>query len=206
MQFADIQKLFEYELPGESAHYAFSPLRGSSSEALKKASVIRQSAVAVVLFNTEKELHCLVIERQQYDGTHSGQISFPGGKWEEADADYEATALRECFEEVGIKKSELASIGKLTEVFIPVSSFLIHPFVFWWKNPITDLIIQPREVASVHQINLELLFKEENKHFFDITINDQMTLKRVAHFVQDEIRIWGATAVILNELKELLRL
>jgi hypothetical protein len=74
-------------------------------------------------------IRTVLMKRSDYDGTHSGQISFPGGKVEDVDVDIVATALREAEEEVNIKPSEVRVIGQLTELYISPSNFLVHPIL-----------------------------------------------------------------------------
>ena len=197
-------RFFEQELPGEPAHLAMLPYRAATSEALKTAENVRLSAVAIVLFDSDAGLQTLVIQRQQYDGTHSGQISFPGGKWEESDPSLEFTARRECEEEIGILRDELQLIGKLTNVYIPVSSFLIEPYAFYWPDAHASFTRSEREVAAVHQVAVSLL-TDESIELIDIQIPNGQKLLKIPHFGAGEIKIWGATALILNELRMILK-
>jgi len=202
--YQQLLRLFEKELPGEKAHVSMYPSRSASSTALKTAQNVRLSAVAIVLYDTSEGLETLVIQRQQYDGTHSGQISFPGGKWEESDPSAAFTALRECQEEIGIIPDELQMVGKLTNVFVPVSSFLIEPYVFYWPEPHTRFLLSEREVAAVHRLPVRLL-TDESIELIDIEISGGQTLVNIPHFGIGTIKIWGATALILNELREVLK-
>lgn len=191
-------------LPGEEAHRAFSPFRQVSSEVLKTAEKVRLSAVAIVLFEQFENWYTIVIQRQQYEGTHSGQISFPGGKWEQDDPSLRHTALRECREEIGISEDQLEFIGKLTDVYIPVSTFLIEPYVFIWNNPDETFTLSEREVASVHLLDLSQLVDDQRIVLIDVPMANGLTLPRVPHFDFDDFKIWGATALLLNELKTIL--
>lgn len=201
--FRKLLKLFEQELPGEAAHLAMLPMRAATSEALKSAENVRLSAVAIVLFDTAEGLQTLVIQRQQYEGTHSGQISFPGGKWEQSDTALEFTARREYEEEIGISGDELQLIGKLTNVFIPVSSFLIEPYVFYWPDPHMQFHPSVREVAAIHTLPISLL-TDESIELIDIQIHGRQELLKIPHFGVGDLKIWGATALILNELRKVL--
>lgn len=197
--------LFEKDLPGERAHLAMYPKRAASSIALKAAENVRMSAVAIVLFETEENgLQTLVIRRQEYDGTHSGQISFPGGKWEQSDPSLQFTALRECEEEIGIPPGELQPVGKLTDVYVPVSSFLIEPYVFYWEEPHTHFLHSEREVASIHRLPINLL-TDDHIELIDVPLTNGQKLLQTPHFNTGEITIWGATALMLNELREVLQ-
>lgn len=193
-------------LPGEEAHMEFSPMRGKSSELLKKYTGYRESAVAIILFLNQQtlELSTIVTERQVYLGQHSGQISFPGGKKDPTDPDLQYTASRECFEEIGINLPTDSFIRSLTPVFIPVSNFLVNPNLFFMETEPHDFILSPREVAQVHILDLEKLFLPEAITHRSIQLDGNMTLKNIPHFTQADVHIWGATALMLNELKYLL--
>jgi 8-oxo-dGTP pyrophosphatase MutT (NUDIX family) len=205
MTFEKLVTCFQKELPGEFAHREFLPLRGSSQEAIANGATYRNSAVAIVLFlNAQQQLSTVVIQRPIYNGSHSGQISFPGGKQEHFDFNLQATAIRECMEEIGLQLNSDQFIGTLSQVYIPVSQFLISPFVFYLENFPKTYQPDLREVAQIHEIDLFKLFQPESILHLDIPIQQNTVLKDVPHFTQSGIKIWGATALILNELKHLL--
>lgn len=205
MTHADLIKRFEKELPGEKSHLSFMPFRGSSKEEIKKGVAFRDAAVAIILFhNTENKLCTIVTRRQEYDGSHSGQISFPGGKKELDDENLLATAIRECYEEIGIHASNFELLKELTPLFVPVSQFLITPYVFYTSDQSFNYMRSEREVAAIHELDLLALYKPESVVSINLQINTEFTLKNVPHFKQGDILIWGATALILNELKDIL--
>jgi 8-oxo-dGTP pyrophosphatase MutT (NUDIX family) len=193
------------ELPGEAAHLVMYPRKGAAPQSPSADDNIRLSAIAIILFEHESALHTLVIQRSVYEGTHSGQIAFPGGKWETDDASLKATALRECREEIGISEDELDYIGKLTDVYTAVSSFLIEPYVFYWNAPRSPLTLSEREVAAVYEINLEELIDDAVIRLIDVPVQNGIVLKAVPHFLLGDVKIWGATALMLSELKWILR-
>lgn len=197
-----LRKLFQQELPGEVAHVEFLPMRGSSQAAIASGVPYKKAAVAIILFvNHTGKLATVVTQRQVYDGNHSGQISFPGGKHEEEDRDLMQTAIRECVEEIGVDCAQFEQLGKLTSVYIPISQFLIHPFVFFAHNTTFDYQPNAREVAHVKEIDLHELFQPTAQSVEDVLISEEHSLKNVPHFNQGETKIWGATALLLNELK-----
>jgi len=191
-------------LPGESAHLEMFPLRKVTSEALKASVGHRISAVLALIYVDTSSYQIILIERQDYDGNHSGQIGFPGGKKEMSDASELAAALRETFEEIGIPENKITILGKLTDVYIPVSNFLVHPFVGYLKK-IPKYLIDAREVKSVLQFDLKELLNEKNKIVTNVKIGNGNTLKNVPAFIANEKIIWGATALMLNELKIILK-
>lgn len=204
MTHEDLISKFEKELPGESSHLAFMPVRGSSSEQIRQGITFRDSAVAIILFHNEAGKLCTILTRRQvYDGSHSGQISFPGGKKELNDNNLLDTAIRECYEEIGVYASNFELLKELTPLFVPVSKFLITPYVFYSENKSFDYMRSEREVAAIHEVDLLELFQSEVVQI-DVPISTDFILKNVPHFKQGDILIWGATALILNELKDIL--
>jgi 8-oxo-dGTP pyrophosphatase MutT (NUDIX family) len=192
-------------LPGEDSHSKMAPInRARSSLAIKKAVEIKESAVGIHLFPNKNSLDCILIQRPIYNGSHSGQISFPGGKKEKSDPHFEFTARRESFEEIGIPISNGKLIGELTQVYIPVSNFVVKPFIFF-HNEIINFIPDSREVQEIFKINLKDLDDDSNISEMDIQISSELILKDVPYFNLSNKQIWGATALILNELKDLAR-
>jgi len=196
----------ENNLPGESAHLEMSPLgRGKSSDALKKADVVKESAVAVHLVNNDGKYEILLTKRADYKGTHGGQISFPGGKKEEADENLLETARRESEEETALPKINGEFIGLLTPIFIPVSGFRVSPFVIYHDTPLTGLNTDSHEVEEIFMFPISNLLSEETIKRVDIPITKEFTLKNVPCYEYEGRIIWGATAIILSELKEILK-
>ncbi|MBN4072599.1 CoA pyrophosphatase [Crocinitomix catalasitica] len=181
-----------------------SPMRGRSSEALVQAKEYRTSAVLVLLYLDDNVLHSVLTERQTYEGNHSGQMSFPGGKMEESDQSPVDTALRECREEIGVGQNSIQIIGQLTNVFIPVSNFLVHPFV-GFVNEKPETILDEREVKSIIHFPISELMDENSRVQTKIKLGGGLNLKDIEAFmIQDKI-VWGATALICNELKQIFR-
>jgi 8-oxo-dGTP pyrophosphatase MutT (NUDIX family) len=200
-----LRKEITHHLPGERAHMKMAPLsRPLSSLALKHAEEIRESAVAVVLYEEDKLIKCILTQRPEYEGKHGGQVSFPGGKKEVDDLDLEYTARRECYEEIGIPIDQGELIGKLTEVFIPVSSFLVQPFIYFHtEKPQLDRNL--REVAEILHFTLYDLLEEHRVMKMDLKQPNGVIYTDVPYFHLVEKNVWGATALILNELKEVLQ-
>jgi len=164
----------------------------------------RQAAVLLALFLKEGLPHIVFIERNINDrDQHGGQISFPGGKAEPSDTTMLETALREAEEEVGIGRNQVKVLGGLTELYIPVSNFQVHPFVGYLSDPPTYLL-QVEEVNDVLEAPLSHFQQQEKDKVTDIRINSQITLKNVPYFDLHGRILWGATAMMLNELLELL--
>jgi len=198
-----LKYIITHHLPGEDAHLPMSPVgRGKSSEALANATDYRQSAVAIILFKSQEEYRIILTQRVAYEGTHGGQISFPGGRKEEENKDFSDTAIRETYEEIGIQLRSDLLIGKLTDVFIPVSSFLVHPYVFFYdKDPV---FTNNYEVSETFSISITDLLAKSSISVMDIIVGNNFKMK-VPCFRINQKEIWGATAIMLNELKEIIK-
>jgi 8-oxo-dGTP pyrophosphatase MutT (NUDIX family) len=188
-------------LPGIRAHEEFAPYRKrfeNQSETIRK-----KAAVGVHLYPHKEEWHFLLIERSTYDGNHSAQMAFPGGKPETFDFHLEHTARRESAEELAIPVSSGEKITELSMVWIPVSSFEVSPFVFIHdqRPPISK---NEREVAQYHEINLKDLLSEDSVSKRTIQVSKEVNMKDIPCFILNEKIVWGATALILAELKMLL--
>lgn len=186
-------------LPGIDSHKSFYPYRFKEENTLDYSN-FRKAVVGIHIFPSEDEFSILLIERSEYDGTHSKQIAFPGGKVDEGDNSLEYTARRETFEEVAIPFEAGEVIGQLTEVNIPVSKFNVIPFVFYHEN-LPELKKNEREVNEILTIRFSDLLNDQFKTSTSIRINHQVTMPNVPCFIINEKIIWGATALILNELK-----
>lgn len=157
------------------------------------------SAVGVHFF-FDKEPNLILIERPLTMRKHAGQIAFPGGKKDEGDRDLVETALRESHEEIGISPINLEPIGSLSKVYIPVSNYLIHSFAFAHiKRP--DLTLNLGEVNQVLYVKISELLKSDSKSVADIQLQNGTKIKNAPCFNIQGKMIWGATSLLLNELK-----
>lgn len=191
-------------LPGVDAQFEMAHVKREKVLANSYESQnYRPSAVLILLYpNEQQQTSVLLIERMTYDGHHSGQIALPGGKVEPNDIDLQATALREFFEETGSDTTPTI-IGKLTPVYIPVSKFMVQPFVSYVEQ-------KPNFSASAYEVN-ELIEWEIN-HLLNPGIIKETTIEPTPGFklktpyfdVQGKV-LWGATAMMLNELKWVLK-
>lgn len=202
---AKIHAAISNSLPGENAHLPMNPSgRGLSSEAKKKAINVRESAVAIVMYSTEISHEIVLIQRPDYIGAHGGQISFPGGKRDVGDLDLKATAIRECHEEIGISLEDSIFLGQLTPVYIPVSNFHVEPYLFYCDQ-IPLFVKDEREVQHIFSISIADLLHDGTISSMEIEIKGDRLYKDIPCFLINEKKIWGATALILSELKEILR-
>jgi 8-oxo-dGTP pyrophosphatase MutT (NUDIX family) len=198
-----IKQLLDSDLPGEDAHLAMSPLgRQKSSHAIKEVNDFTESAVAIVLFETEETIKSVLIQRPIYKGSHSGQVCLPGGKKEAFETSLHQTALRECVEETGLITAKLDLLGPLTPVYIPVSNYHVQPYVFHY-NDTPEFFPDEREVAEIIPFNLLDILTKENIKTTDIRITTDRILRNVPYFEIRQKVVWGATAIILNEFRVL---
>ncbi len=163
----------------------------------------RQSAVLILLFPKAGEWHVVLTERVgSANDPHSHQISFPGGSLDASDVSLEACALRETHEEVGIPPHSVNIIGKMTDLYIPVSNFHVHPFLGWTAAP-PDYLRQTTEVKDIIEAPLSILTNSDNQKKMDMDIRG-MHLPDVPYFDVHGRVVWGATAMMLSEFLELI--
>ncbi len=192
-------------LPGELAQNKMAPpirLLQKKSQAVDTNPKL--SAVLVLLYPVDDKVHTVLMLRNAYDGVHSGQISFPGGKSSDNDNSLETTALREAEEEIGIDRSEVSIIGKLTQLYIEPSRFLVYPFVGYLPSK-PHFIPDKREVVDLIEMPLSFLVDENKVREKDIVLNNNRGTIFAPYFdVYDHV-VWGATAMMLSELRDIIR-
>ena len=146
-------------------------------------------------------LKTVFILRQIYDGIHSGQVSFPGGRLEKKDKSLIETALRESREEVHIDPDKVQILGTLSEMYIPPSNYLVLPVVGYQPSR-PDFIPGKSEVAKIIEADFDFLF--DDSLVKETTLDVQGYKIQAPYFDVNGHIIWGATAMILNELKDVI--
>ena len=186
-------------LPGIEAQLKLSPESRSLFPDKKHKT---DAAILILLYKDIEENICTVfMKRQAYNGAHSAQISFPGGKAETNDQSLLHTALRESKEEIGIDPKKVEIIGKLTELYIPVSNFMVHPYIGIAQS-IPKFNIDKTEVDYLITFPVHKLIS----HTISYTnMNYKGKSYRVPYFDIKNEMIWGATAMILSEFIEVLK-
>ncbi|MDA3780592.1 MAG: CoA pyrophosphatase [Bacteroidales bacterium] len=130
-----LYKELKNKLPGKEVQYKMAPFNHPKNMPFADDSV--DAAVLLFIYPKNKSIYTLLIQRANYEGIHSGQISLPGGKYETKDKNFKQTALRETHEEIGINPSEIEIIGQLSPLHIPVSNFNVYPFIGYSKKNLT---------------------------------------------------------------------
>ena len=164
----------------------------------------RESAVLALVYPKNGVAHTLLMLRSTYDGVHSGQVSFPGGRMEPGDVSLLATAQREFEEETGASPEDPELIGTLSPVYIPPSRSLVTPFL-----AVTDRLgvfkPDPREVAELIEVPLSTLLLNDVIQRRDQYIAIMGRNVEIPYFDIAGKVVWGATAMMLAELRELLQ-
>ncbi len=193
------------KLGGLEAQFKLAPKLRLNYDANKiSANNPRKAAVLSLFYPNDNNQMCfLLTQRASYKGTHSAQISFPGGKIDENDKNLEETALRETFEEVGVTAASVKIIRELTTVYIPPSNFLATPFIgFIEKEP---TFVLNHEVATTIVVLVSDLIDDTNISSINVSTS-YMNKMAVPCFKLNDYMVWGATAMMLSEIKELLKL
>jgi 8-oxo-dGTP pyrophosphatase MutT (NUDIX family) len=161
------------------------------------------AAVAIIIsISIKKEWEIILTKRAEYNGHHSGQVSFPGGKEEPGDEDLIQTAVRETYEEIGLQLTNENHIGALTPLFIPVSQFMVFPYVFL-KSKIGDYILDKSEVDYIIHYPLRKLTDKSLIKLTNFQISNRI-ISTPYYAIMEEV-VWGATAMILSEFIEILK-
>lgn len=210
MNFDDFLKLTpkikSRQLPGEVSQFKMAPpfretLIANKKETLEK---VKQAGVLALFYpDLNNETALVLILRKTYKGVHSAQVAFPGGKVESQDISLQDTALRETFEEVGVPIKAVDIVKTLTPIYIPPSHFYVQPHLGVARK-LPYFIKQDDEVEAIIEVPL--------KHFLD----DKVVVKekvRTSYHVEVEVPayklnnhiVWGATAMMLSEIKDLLK-
>ncbi len=199
-------KILNVELPATDAHLKMvPPNRKELIDNVDFTLITPKKAAVMMLFYPKKnQTHLALILRTSYNGVHSSQIAFPGGKVEEHDFDLKQTALRETHEEIGIHPSSIQVIRAFTEVYIPPSNFMVYPFLGYSHEEL-EFDLQEDEVAGIVEFPLVDFMNDGILKTMRIKTSYQESIE-VPGFQLNEHFIWGATAMMLSELKETIKM
>ena len=159
---------------------------------------LRQAAVVVGLVERDNGLNVIFTKRAAHLKHHPGQVSFPGGKYEQSDPTLQHTALRELQEETGIVKEQVKVIGQLPALNT-ISKFSVTPVV-----ALIDPDYQPKidrnEVDSIFEVPAEYVFDQANLHSH--LVNFKQVKHRVFAMPYEDQLIWGVTAQIVQSMQQ----
>ncbi len=193
-----LQHALTFPLPGIEAHKEMVPVGRVAYEQLQnQIEEYRKGAVLIHLCFDNDEWKIIFIQRSTYDGVHSAQMAFPGGKYDDSDGTYQNTAMREAYEEVQLHAHQINFIGALSVLHIPVSRFTVYPFVSW-QHGMPNLVPDVNEVTSIHILPLADFYNDNNRIETEVTLQQGVKKNVQAFNIQNNI-IWGATAMIMHE-------
>jgi 8-oxo-dGTP pyrophosphatase MutT (NUDIX family) len=196
---SEIKKMLEQTLPGEISHLKMLPANRQLNAGNEDIPEMKHSSVLLLLSEIDNELTVLLIKRPSSMKFHAGQIALPGGKMENNESAVE-TALRETWEETGISPEKIEILGRLSDLYVQVSQFMIHPVVGWTDN-FDNLNINRYEVEKVVLFPVKLL----SKNIEETEIQTVTGALKVPCVKFDNEIIWGATSMILTEFVDSLR-
>lgn len=192
----DLRQKFTAPLPGESAH-AKMLAKSNLRLTVKPNRRTQKSAVLVLFYPYKGEVHLPLILRPAYDGVHSGQMAFPGGRYEQTDEDLIRTAKREAQEEIGLRLTDVEIVGSLSELFIPPSNFFVLPVVGYLPYR-PDFFPDPREVEKVVEVPLKEIQDDSIIGISEMIVRNTTVL--APHYQIRDHQVWGATAMMISEL------
>lgn len=162
-----------------------------------KLNRMRPAAVLIPLVEQEQELHVVLTQRSKYLRHHAGQISFPGGRQEQHDANLLATALREAHEEIGLAPEDVTIVGQLHDYPV-LSNFIVRPFVALIE-PQQPFKLDQHEVAEIFTVPLAQVLYQNRHYVYRLR---RLLYDQVYFIPYQQRNIWGATAGMLRELAD----
>lgn len=197
-----LRKKLQHQLPGEESHFKMIPHERRPDVSYKGGNILPvASSVLILLYPHDIFPGTILIKRTVDDSVHSGQISFPGGKREKNDDSLVQTALREAQEEIGITPGNIEIIGSLSALYVSPSNFEIMPVVGYSDKPV-GLKPNPAEVDLIIELSLSGL--DACRAEADLEVRGYMLRKVPCFHINDHV-IWGATAMILQELLDVIK-
>ena len=201
-----VSKIKNIPLPAEASQFKMSPpfrkeLKERNKDKIKDA---RKAGVMALFYpDYEQETKLVLILRKTYKGVHSAQIGFPGGKLEPEDISLEAAAIRETYEEIGVPESQFQVIRALTQVYIPPSNFYVQPFIGISKTT-PQFIKQDEEVEAIVEVYLSHFMDDMNVISKAVETSYNVKVEVPAFKFNGHV-VWGATAMMLSEIKDMLK-
>jgi 8-oxo-dGTP pyrophosphatase MutT (NUDIX family) len=200
-------KISNLALPAEASQFKMSPpfREALLKEQQGKIKNAKQSAVFALFYpDAVQETKFVLILRKTYKGVHSAQVGFPGGKVEKEDDSLKHTALRETEEEIGVPRHSIETLKALTQVYIPPSNFYVHPFI-GYSNTTPRFVKQESEVEAIIEVSLAHFLDDRNVITKTVSTSYEEDVNVPAFILNNHV-VWGATAMMLSEIKDLLKL
>lgn len=201
-----MSKIKNLPLAGLKAHQEMIPI-GREIELfntdLSEVKPLHAGVTALFYPNMNQETMLILILRNTSPGVHSGQMGFPGGRIEARDKNLEQTALRETYEEIGVLPSNIEIVRKLTKTYIPPSNFWVHPYLAFAKST-PKFRRQESEVKELVPVKLEDFLNDKNVVVETLSTSYGEYIDVPAFSLNNKI-VWGATAMMLNEVKSLFK-
>jgi 8-oxo-dGTP pyrophosphatase MutT (NUDIX family) len=189
-------------LPGILAHESMrAQFIGSVTPNFEHKISPKPGSVLILLYEENGIIKFPLTKRQEYAGAHSGQISFPGGKAEPGE-DATQTALREAHEEIGVDLNHVQVLGRLSDFFVIPSNFMVVPVIAITHQKV--FVPDPYEVAKILSGNILDLVKDDAIKQKEILAAGKYTMMAPHFEIESEV-VWGATAMMLNEFRLVLR-
>ena len=191
------------ELPGDNAHQQMMAQPIGQRFKMQYDKPPKKGAVMIALYPDEGKIYFPLMQRPSYQGIHGGQVSLPGGKMEDSDDNLIETAIRETFEEIGVKISDNQVIGSLSDLNVTASNFIVKPVVsILDRKP--KFIKDPREVEHIFKAEVQHLIHPKTLQEKELTVAQEIKLKAPFFDIEEKV-VWGATAMILSEFVEILK-
>lgn len=201
-----VSKIENLPLPGEQVHIEMAPIERLieiKNSVLAKNTAKKAGVVALFYPDTSGVVKIALILRKSSKGVHSGQVGFPGGRAEQFDASILDTALRETEEEIGVMRDHVQIIKQLTEIYIPPSNFLVQPFMgLVTETP--QFLLQEEEVESLIEVSIDHFLSDSIQITKTLSTSYADNIKVPAFYLNNHV-VWGATAMMLNEIRHLLK-
>ncbi|MCD2260906.1 NUDIX hydrolase [Psychroserpens luteolus] len=201
-----VSKIKNLNLPGETSQFKMSPpfREHLVEENREKMKYAKKAGVMALFYPRREATYLILILRKTYRGVHSAQVGFPGGKYEDDDPNLEFTALRETQEEVGVDINTVDVLKAMTPLYIPPSNFTVAPF-FGVTSVTPNFVKQDEEVEDLIEVKLTDFLNDNHTKDVSVMTSYERELEVPAFILNGHV-VWGATAMMLSELKDLLKM
>ncbi len=197
---ASIRQQLSEPLPGKNAHMRLAPFAARLNYTIPEDAY--QAGVLILLYSKNNAIHFPLITRtsNHIEDKHRGQIALPGGRKDNSDSNMMMTCIRECTEEIGIVPEQIEMLGALSPLYIPVSYHHVFPFVAYYHGE-SQFVPELKEIVSIHEVKVSDLYNPKNRLTQQLKTTEGPIM--IVPTIQiDQLTIWGATAMILEEFSD----